>query len=269
MPVHAEAPAESIHFPAPDFDVREFARTAVGSHRGNLNLQSYASQPLTAQTLRALAYLHNVESATMSHLRGVLVTATHKDARITAFLATWAFEKYWIADALAQIIQWHVDNGADAPAAALTNAPAERTVRESIVANFIGVPMIGVHMALCTVDEWLTQAAYERIAALDANPQLAETLAALRSVKARQLTFFEAQARFRLTESKRSRTMTASRLRKTSWPIGSRAEPTEETAFFFSYLFATAPELVAKLDARVDDLPGQQGLGLIRKASTT
>jgi hypothetical protein len=127
--------------------------------------------------------------------------------------------------------------------------------------------MIGVHMALCTVDEWLNQAAYERVAALDANPQLAETLAALCSVKARQLKFFEAQARFRLTESKRSRTMTASRLRKTQWPIGARAEPRAETAFFFSYLFASAPELVAELDARVDDLPGQRGLGLIRKAS--
>ena len=43
----------------------------------------------------------------MQHLRTVLVTPTHKDARITAFLTTWAFEKYWIADALSAILSAH------------------------------------------------------------------------------------------------------------------------------------------------------------------
>src|SRR6188472_3556089 len=104
MPEPREASVETTDFPAPDFDVREYARTAVASHRDELNVEVYRTQPLTAATLRVLSYLQIVERATMTHLRAVLVTATHKDARITAFLTTWAFEKYWIADALEQIV---------------------------------------------------------------------------------------------------------------------------------------------------------------------
>jgi len=266
MPEHREASVESTNFPAPDFDVRDFARSAAGSHRENLNLETYRTNPLKAETLRALAYLQIIERATMTHLRSVLVTATHKDARITAFLTTWAFEKYWIADALEQIILAHAPEGTK-PDRAPFRTPIERTIRESIFANIVGVPMIAVHMALSTVDEWLNGAAYERIAALDPNPQLVETLATFIGIKDRQLLFFEAQARFRLTESKKARSLARKRLAKTAWPVGATAEPRDETRFFFSYLFSGAREVVATIDALVDTLPGQSGLDLIRKAA--
>jgi hypothetical protein len=267
MPEHREASVETASFPAPDFDVREFARTAAGSHRDKLNVGVYRSEPLSAETLRVLAYLQIVERATMTHLRAVLVTATHKDARITAFLTTWAFEKYWIADALEQIILAHAPEGTE-PDRAPFRTPVERTIRESIFANMVGVPMIAVHMSLSTVDEWLTQAAYARIAELDSHPQLATTLATFVQIKSRQLRFFEAQARFRLTESSRARSLTRRRLTKTPWPIGATAEPRAETHFFFTYLFADAMGVIDEIDSRVDTLPGQSGLALIRKAAT-
>lgn len=268
MPEPREASVETSNFPAPDFDVRDFARTAAGSHRDELNVEIYRSQPLTAATLRVLSYLQIVERATMTHLRAVLVTATHKDARITAFLTTWAFEKYWIADALEQIVLAHAPEGTE-PDRAPFRTPVERTIRESIYANIVGVPMIAVHMALSTVDEWLNQAAYARIAELDPNPQLATTLRTFIEIKARQLRFFEAQARFRLTESKKARSLTRRRLAKTPWPIGATAEPREETRYFFSYLFADIMNVVDDIDARIDTLPGQSGLSLIRKAATS
>jgi hypothetical protein len=266
MPEHKEASVDSVNFPAPNFDVRDFARTAAGSHREALNLESYRSQPLSDETLRTIRYLQIIERATMTHLRAVLVTATHKDARITAFLTTWAFEKYWIADALEQIVLAHEPEGTE-PDKAPFRTPVERTIRESIVANIIGVPMIAVHMSLGTVDQWLTLAAYQRIANLESHAQLAETVETFISIKERQLEFFEAQARFRLTESKPSRNLTRRRLRSTPWPIGATAEPRDETDFFFTRLFAGVPQLVSAIDARVDTLPGQSGLALIRKAA--
>ncbi|MDH6181190.1 hypothetical protein M2152_001372 [Microbacteriaceae bacterium SG_E_30_P1] len=251
-------------YPAPDFDVREFARTAHGSFRSDLELGLFREAPLSSDTLRALAYLQVIERATMTHLRSVLVTATHKDARITAFLVTWAYEKYWIADALQQILLAHQPEGATSDAVFRT--PVERTIRESIVANIIGVPMIAVHMSLGTVDEWLTQTAYARLSAVENRPELTVVTDQFRQVKARQLEFFEAQARFRLTESPRARSLTRRRLAKTPWPIGAKAEPEAETRFFFDYLFDSR-EVVDDLDSRIDSLPGQSGLGLIRKAT--
>ena len=267
MPEPREASVNDSIFPAPDFDVRDFARTAAGSHRDSLDLESYERQPLPADILRLLAYLQVIERATMTHLRGVLVTATHKDARITAFLTTWAYEKYWIADALEQIVLAHKPEAERDGEKLPFRTPVEKTIRESIFANIVGVPMIAVHMSLGTVDEWLTQFAYRTIAALDTHPQLSATIEKFLEIKQRQLSFFEAQARFRLTESRQARSLTRRRLRKTPWPLGAKAEPRAETEFFYRFLFGPAPENVNEVDDRVDTLPGQAGLALIRKAA--
>lgn len=255
-----------MRFPAPDFDVREYARDAAGSHRAELGLEEYRTNPLSPEGLRLVRYLQIIERATMTHLRSVLVTATHKDARITAFLTTWAFEKYWIADAFEQIGLAHQPEGTDVDRAPFIT-PAERTIRESIVANIIGLPMIAVHMTLGTIDTWLSLAAYARLSALEQHPQLARTMQKFTELKERQLHFFEAQSRYRLTESKQARSLARRRIAKTPWPIGAKAEPRDETAFFFDRLFGSARELVAELDSRIDTLPGQSGLSLIRKAA--
>ena len=255
-----------MRFPAPDFDVREYAREAAASHRDELELEAYKTNPLSAETLRILRYLQVIERATMTHLRSVLVTATHKDARITAFLTTWAFEKYWIADAFEQIGLAHQPEGTDVNRAPFIT-PVERTIRESIVANVIGLPMIAVHMTLGTIDTWLSQIVYDRVVALEPHPQLAKTMEKFRALKERQLAFFEAQSRYRLTESAKARSLTRKRLAKTPWPIGAKAEPGRETQYFYERLFGSARELIAELDARIDTLPGQSGLTLIRKAA--
>jgi hypothetical protein len=250
--------------PAPHFDVREFARTAVGSHRAELDLDAYTARRLDPATVRTLAYLHNTERATMSHLRSVLVTATHKDARITAFLTTWAFEKFWIADALEAIVSAHDEF--EKPGI-VVSAEHASPIRESIVGNVIGTPMIGVHVSLCTVDEWITQAAYRRIGELDPHPALQAALDRILGVKVRHLDFLESQSRYRLTESPRVRRLTRKRLKRGQWPIGAATEPKAETAFFYARLFATAPDVVNDLDEQIDSLPGQGGLTLVAKAT--
>ena len=260
MPKHTEEP-DIMRFPAPDFDVRDYARTAIGSHRDDLDLTAFAAAPLSSGTLRALSYLQVAERATMTHLRSVLVTATHKDARITAFLATWAFEKYWFADALEQIVRAHPDFDAES----VLRHPRESTIRESVYANIVGVPMIAVHMALGTVDEWLTQAAYERIAVLEPHPALTPLLAAIAQAKERQLRFFEPQARYRLTDSPASRRIARRRLRRSAWPIGAKSQPRDRVREFYVTVFD--PASLAELDARVDTLPGLRGLQLLQRAA--
>lgn len=266
MPEHKEASVDIMRFPAPDFDVREYAREAAGSHRDDLELESYRTNPLSPEGLRIVRYLQVIERATMTHLRSVLVTATHKDARITAFLTTWAFEKYWIADAFEQIGLAHQPEGTDVDRAPFIT-PSERTIRESVFANIVGLPMIAVHMTLGTIDTWLSQAAYARLAAIENHPALARTMERFTELKARQLHFFEAQARYRLTESAQARRLTRRRIAKTPWPIGAKAEPAAETHYFFERLFGSARELISELDARIDTLPGQSGQSLIRKAA--
>jgi hypothetical protein len=258
--------------PASGFSVREYARTAAGSHRDDIDLTPFAERPLTPATLRALRFLSASESGTMGHLRNVLVTATHKDARVTAFLGTWAFEKFWIADALDQVVAAH-DESLVPPAATPSRLGAFveevreriRPITGSITANRLGEDMVAVHMASGAIDEWLTEAALERVVELDPNPALRVIVDRLLGVKRRQLAFFEAQAQDRLAGAG-TRRVVRRQVRSARWPIGARAEPVSESLFFYEYLFSGAPATVAAIDARITTLPGQEGLTLISRA---
>ena len=256
---------------APDFNVRDYARNAVGSYRDQLDLAQFETAPLSADTLRTLRYLVAIERATMGHLRNVLVTATHKDARVTAFLGTWAFEKFWIADALENIIEAHGDAAPPVieakPSILAKIRNRLRPITGSVSANHYGTDMVAVHMAMGTIDEWLMQAALSRLETIDRNPELLRVLDLILPVKKRQLSFFEEQARDRLSASPRTQQVVRRHIRSSAWPIGAGAEPHKETAFFYAHLFGASAVDVAALDARIDTLPGQQGLGLVARAT--
>ena len=265
-----EAPMPDLRAPAPDFSVREYARTAAGSHRDQLDLSAYDAQPLTPETLRVIAFLRDIESATMNNMRDLLVTPTHKDSRVTAFLTTWAFEKFWIADALSVVLAAHQDVVVQAQTArhrisgfARRFADRFSPIRESLVANSIGVDVIATHVAAGTIDTWLSQAAYTRIEELEPHPELVSMLERIRGIKARHLEFLLPQAEFRLEESEGARTLTRRRLRRADWPTGARFQPASEAAYLFTHLFEAAGHLLDEIDARIDALPGQAGLGLM------
>ena len=140
-----------------EFDVRAFARTAHGSLRDDLDLDAVTAAPLPPDVVAALGALAVLEGATMAHLRNVLVTNTHKDARVTAFLVTWAFEKFWIADALRAIVD--ASAGSDADRAGGQRAAPTRTaapggaasggrgpVRRAFAGITQGWAVVGAHM---------------------------------------------------------------------------------------------------------------------------
>ena len=216
------------------FDLAEYTRTAAGSHRAELALEDYDESPLTAETLRSLAYLRNVERATMSHLRGLLITPTHKDATVTAFLTTWAYEKFWIADALDGVIAWHEANGAPPAPQPLTLAPGALGARGDL-RQLVGVDSSRPHLAMGVVDEWVTQAAYARILELGApNERLAETLQRLRrqAPPARLLPRDRAGAPGRVGAG--AAALRPSTCGGSSGPSALRAERREETRRFSS-----------------------------------
>jgi len=272
LPEYSASNVDDVNRPAPDFDVREYARTAVGNLREGLTLAAYENAPLSTDSLRTIALLQAVERSTMQHLRTVLVTPTHKDARITAFLTTWAFEKYWIADALSGILAAHEPLPLSPKRPAIVRfgrEVAERfaPIRESLVANQIGVPVLAVHMATGAIDGWVTQAAYARIAELEQNAELSTTMETVLGIKARHLTFFEPQSEYRLGASAKAQSLARKRLARSAWPIGADELPTSDRHFFFDRLFRSSPGLAESIDSAIDGLPGLSGLGLIAKAA--
>ena len=70
----------------------------------DLDLDSFHNEPLEADVLRCLRYMHDVEGHTMCYLRDVLVTKAHRDPDVTAFLACWSYEEHWHGEAIAKVL---------------------------------------------------------------------------------------------------------------------------------------------------------------------
>lgn len=268
---HTSPPGGTV--PETPFDVAEFTRSARGSHRATLGLGWYTEHPLGPRTLEAVGLLSRLERGALSFLRSVLVTPTHADARMTAFLVTWAYDKYWLADALELIVTSHAATP-PARAAAGPGARLRRTwrslservepIRESVASNLIGEDVIAVHCVIGALDEWLTQAAYERLIQDARNPRLRDTLSDLLAVKRRHGAFFTEEAANRLG-SNRAQSLARRRLKRMVFPLGSRVEPEVSAAGFHLDLVGAAQ--LDAIDRRVDGLPGLGGLQLARRSA--
>ncbi|MFC0676197.1 hypothetical protein [Brachybacterium hainanense] len=88
-----------------DFDVSAYTRTAPG--RIDVDAAALAADPggLEDPVLRRdLAFLHRIQGSALAEARAMLSTWTGNEARITAFLATWLYERHWAADALSALL---------------------------------------------------------------------------------------------------------------------------------------------------------------------
>jgi hypothetical protein len=246
------------------FDVREFARTARGNHREDLELSEFTSTPLTPESIHMVRYLGRLESATMEHLRNLLVTATHKDARVTAFLVTWAFEKFWIADALDAVLE---ANGAerfqDAPEGKVRKRRSESSDRRGPISRAVsairlGVPIIAVHTTTGLVDEWITRSAYLRLAAQSKSAALAGVISMILDVKKRHQEFFDDESHRRLASDPRAVKLTRKSLLSASWPIGAVDRAEDDRSFFETYVFGgdAGARSASEIETQVAALPG-------------
>lgn len=259
----ASATAEST---APDdsFDIREFARTARGSHRDELDLSGIGRLPVEA--VRLVRTLRDLERATMHRMRNVLVTATHKDARVTAFLTTWAFEKFWLADALDAVLD---AAGEERPSTGFTTPPrrtrSERVERRgpiarALAANLAGPALVDAHITTQLVDEWIGQTAYRKLGELAA--ALGSVVELVLEVKARHIRFFAEEAQRRLGASERGRRLTRTELKRMAWPVGATELPADERTSFETIVFGGGEGVAAanRIAALIASLPGLQSV---------
>ena len=246
------------------FDIREFTRTAQGNFRSELDFESYASEPLDPATLDLVRYLERLEAATMEHLRNLLVTATHKDARVTAFLVTWAFEKFWMADALDAVLEANgLERTKNIPEGAPRRGADEAIqrsgpIRRAVAAIGLGAPIVAVHMATGLIDEWILQAAYDRLRAVTSSESLRSAIERIQAIKRRHEAFFADETDWRLRESTRAVRQVRSALATAAWPIGGVERAAVDRDMFEEYVFGgpEGRERAEGIGRRIATLPG-------------
>lgn len=242
------------------FDVREFARTAHGSHRAELDLERFERDGIDDDTARLVRILRDLERSTLQRMRNLLVTATHKDARVTAFLTTWAFEKFWLADALDAVLE---ASGRDtaSPTGAPRRSTAERAerrgpVRRAIAGNIAGVQLVAAHVTTGLIDEWVSSAAYQRLAEL--SDSLETIVEMVLDLKQRHIRFLSEEAHRRLAESPRARRLSRRAVVQAAWPIGAVEQPAAERDFLEATVFGgpAGRAAASRISDLVASLPG-------------
>lgn len=76
----------------------------------DLDISAFGARPLSAAGPRCLRSMCDVENHTVCYLRDLLVTPSHTDPEITAFLTMWNYEEYWHGEALAAVPAAHSDH---------------------------------------------------------------------------------------------------------------------------------------------------------------
>jgi hypothetical protein len=241
------------------FDVLAYSADARGSHRAEL---TGIGRPLPDGLRSELRYLRSRLSGTTGWLSLVLVTPTHKNARITAFLSGWAYERYWLADALDALT---ADPAAPAVPARLGLRTRFAPLAEAVVANVHGSALTAVHMAERAVDGVFVEALLGHAIGQASGPVAAD-LERLRGVLLRQHSFFTEEAGRLLASSARARRLSRRRLSARAWPIGA-GDDVSGTAAALTALGAADPQWAEQADARIALLPGLAGLGLARRSA--
>jgi len=242
------------------FDVREFARTARGSHRGVIQLEGLGPAGIDADTARLVRTMRDLERHTMERMRNLLVTATHKDARVTAFLTTWAFEKFWIADALDAVLE-ATGHDVTSPVGAPRRSRSERAERRgpivrAIAGNLAGPELVAAHVTTGLIDEWVTTAAYDRLGEVaEAARPVADLVI---EIKQRHILFLAEETERRLGASPRARRLAVKEITRSAWPLGAVDRSAEDRAFFETTVFGgpEGVERASQIAARIAALPG-------------
>lgn len=257
-----------------DFNLETYKRRTGRLEWSDLDLAgAFRSQPLHADTLRCLRYMHDVEFHTVCYLRDLLLSPAHEDPEITAFLSFWVYEEFWHGEAIAEVLNVHDEAAGATRIAGLRRSLGLRSrlgpVATMAAGGILGRDFVALHMTWGAINEWTTQAAYSRLARRARHPVLAELLGRIMRQEGRHIDFYASQAQTRLRASPRARRLTRFALRHFWKPVGAGVMPAAETEFLARHLFAgdEGRQMARRIDRRIDRLPGLTGLHLLEGAA--
>jgi hypothetical protein len=247
--------------------VRRSARLQIE----DLDLESFTVRPLDPDTLRCLRYMHDVEGHTACYLRDMLVTRAHRDPEVTAFLTCWSYEEHWHGDAISQVLDAHGELSGRRRLAEMRRRLPKRDALRPVfftIASAFTRHLTTLHMAWGAVNEWTTQAGYNRLADKSGHPVLGELLRRIMRQEGRHIDFYTSQARSGLADSKAAQRLTRSALRRFWTPVGSGVMPRDEIRFLVGHLFSDSHgrDSARRIDRAIDRLPGLEGLHLVESS---
>lgn len=252
--------------PAPGrFDLRDF----VAQPRPMSLAAEHDPAPGTLPTpvLNVLDHVRRVEQSALNWMRDLLVTPTHADATVTAFLTTWAYERYWLGHTCSRILDHHGPLPAHRVGlprrfgSALTDR--FRPTIAAVGTNLLGQPVVAGHLAFGLADTFALRLTMLRLGELC--PPLAPLSQAVAHSSARHVDFYTEQIRLRAAQDPGSHRFIRRALTTWRWP-GSRSGDRRQirSALMFLLRDPVCRRPVAQADAALRALPGAPARNVLR-----
>lgn len=254
------------------FSTETYARGSAPVQYEDLDFDAFEREPLSAQTLRAVRYMCDVEYHTVCYLRDMLVTPSQGDHEVTTFMTMWNMEEFWHGAALADVLARH---GIESDYDHLRNVRKRvgwkdklDPIKHSLLANFAGHDYVAVHMIWGAVNEWSAIAAYNRLADVAKHTVLAQLLSRIAKQETRHVAFYATQARKRLALSGKAQKLARFALQKFWGPVGSGLMPESEVRHVLRYVMSGEAGYAAgrKIDESVQKLPGLHDLHIVERS---
>jgi rubrerythrin len=253
-----------------NFDIDRYLQLVEPLDDGDIDYDAFLTDPLDADTLRCLRYMHDIEFHTTCYLRDLLVTAAHDDPEITAFLAMWSYEEYWHGEAIAKVLARHDEAaGRERVAATRRRVGRERlNTLTMMIGSMLTDHVVTVALTWGALNEWTTQAGYLQLAKRSGHPVLGELLRRIAKQEGRHIDFYASRAARGLERSRAARRLTRLALRRSWRPVGSGVMPQRETDHLIGHLFGgdDGASMAQRIDRRLSRLPGLDALGLVTSA---
>lgn len=251
------------------FDLNRYTQLAGRLEVDDLAIEdAFEDRPLPPELLRVVRYMHDVEHHTTCYLRNLLNTKAHHDPEVTEFLTVWNYEEHWHGEALGRVLSAHGEAAGTRVARMrerlgwkLTGSPLPWLALSSVTKHFLAV-----HMVFGAINEWTTQGGYARLRQLSDHPTLDELLRRIMKQEGRHIDYYRTRSVALLAEPGAARTVRL--FLRTVWsPVGAKVMPVEDTRHLVRTLFGEdGRDVVARIDRRIDALPGLEGLSLMDRA---
>ena len=253
------------------FDLATYERVVGRLDVDDVDFSAFTREPLAEDHLRCLRYMHDVEHHTTCYLRNLLNTRAHDDPEVTAFLTLWNYEEHWHGEALGRVLEAHGEVAGGPRVAAMRRRAGWRSTLSPVawLAFSAATPhFLAVHMTFGAVNEWTTQAGYARLVALSGHPVLRELLARIMRQEGRHIDYYRSRAVELLAGDQGAQRTTRRTLRLLWRPVGAKVMPAAETRHLVRTLFGgeEGRAVAARVERRIDQLPGLSGLGLVAAA---
>jgi len=223
------------------------------------------THPVSAETIRTLRYMQDIESHTIVYLRSLLATRAIDDPDVARFLACWVYEESFHGLALERFLAAAGHPVGPRPTPHGHESPAQwLEARATALLSRMWPDFCAVHMTWGAINELTTLTGYRRLAALAGHPVLSELLERITRDESRHFFFYYRQAERRLARPAVARV--ARLLVDRFWaPVGSGVQPPGELRFMAGYLFSGARGRAAarKADDTIRRLPGFATVGLL------